>query len=128
MSESLRKAGGVLELCLQTHQRMMKAIDFLPEFCIVSAQEIIPGLQKSEGKPVSAFCLKSERSNIFSFLHMHLYKFAFAMCIMKGTSARAVRILHVYLPDSCNSATTEIVLRPSLYPISIQDDPSYQLS
>uniref|UniRef100_A0A915BZ95 Nephrocystin-4 n=1 Tax=Parascaris univalens TaxID=6257 RepID=A0A915BZ95_PARUN len=51
MSNSLRKAGGVLELCLQTHQRMMMAIDFLPEFCIVSAQEIIPGLQKLEGYP-----------------------------------------------------------------------------
>uniref|UniRef100_A0A914R521 Uncharacterized protein n=1 Tax=Parascaris equorum TaxID=6256 RepID=A0A914R521_PAREQ len=30
---------------------MMMAIDFLPEFCIVSAQEIIPGLQKLEGYP-----------------------------------------------------------------------------
>ncbi|VDM47975.1 unnamed protein product [Toxocara canis] len=52
MSESLRKVGGVLELCLQTHQRMSRVVDFLPEFCIVCAQENIPGLQiPAEGYP-----------------------------------------------------------------------------
>ncbi|VDK42881.1 unnamed protein product [Anisakis simplex] len=46
LAESLPKAGGaMLELCLQTHQNLMKLADFIPEFCIVAADEAIPGMK-----------------------------------------------------------------------------------
>lgn len=47
IAQQLRKIGGTIELCLQTHAKMLNIIDFFPEFNIVGANEIIPGLKSS---------------------------------------------------------------------------------
>uniref|UniRef100_A0A914C7R6 Uncharacterized protein n=1 Tax=Acrobeloides nanus TaxID=290746 RepID=A0A914C7R6_9BILA len=51
---NLTKANGVIECTLQTHQRMTPALDFIPEFVLIS-NEHIPGLKTINGVSQLAF-------------------------------------------------------------------------